>query len=454
MFPFIRAFHDTQLLLCALAAIVGIIVLIGKFNLNSILALTLAALGLGLVAGMNPAVIAKSFETGVGAVLGSVTGVIALGAMLGKMLAESGGADVVAERIARAFGVKRADWAILAAAIAIGIPVFFSVGFMLLLPIVFVISRKHNIPLMKLGIPLAAGLSAMHACVPPHPGPMVVIDQLHAHVGKTILYSLFIAIPMAMLAGPIYGSWILKRLRFDEPTAEAKTAAPEKSAPTAPPGFGLTVATMFLPIVLMLLAGWADVELKPESPLRRWCDFFGGPLVSMLIAVLFSFYTFGFARGMKSGEILKHTNDCLGPIAATLLVVGAGGGFNQVLKECGVAGAIVRFAEGAQLPLLVLGWLVAALIRVAVGSSTVAITTAVGIVAPMAIGRAGVNLELLTVAMGAGSLIFSHVNDGGFWIVKEFFGISVSQTFKTWSVGTTIASVTGLLLTLLLQAIM
>ncbi len=454
MFPFFRAFLDTQLLLCALAAIVAIVVLIGKFNLNAILALAMAALGLGLVAGMNPAVIAESFEAGVGKALGSVTGVIVLGAMLGKMLAESGGAEVVAARIVGWFGVKRADWAILVAAIAIGMPVFFSVGFMLLLPIVFVISRSNKIPLMKLGIPLAAGLSAMHACVPPHPGPMIVIKELHADIGKTILYSLIIAIPMAILGGPIYGQWILKRVRFDQPTAEANAVDEKKAAPVAPPGFGLTVVTMFLPIVLMLMKGLADVKLSPDSTLRGWCVFFGGPFISMLIAVLFSFYSFGFARGMKSSEILKHSNDCLGPVAATLLVVGAGGGFNQILKECGVAGAIVRFAEGAQLPPLVMGWLVASLIRVAVGSSTVAITTAVGIVGPMAMGHAGVNKELLVVALGAGSLIFSHVNDGGFWIVKEFFGISVSQTFKTWSVGTTIASVAGLLLTLLLQAVL
>ncbi len=443
--------HDTQLLCCALAAIVGIIVLIGRFNMNSILALAIAALGMGLVAGMNPAVIAKSFETGVGSVLGFVAGVIGLGAMLGKMLAESGGAEVVAGRIAKVFGPARADWAILCAALSIGAAVFFPVGFMLLLPIVFAISRTNNIPLMKLGIPLVAGLSAMHACVPPHPGPMIVIDQLKAHAGMTILYSLLVAIPMAIVAGPLFGHWILKRVRFDEPTAEATAQA--KESPSNPPGFEITLATIFLPIVLMLVAGWADVKLEKTSPLRQWCDFFGGPLVSMLIAVLVSFYTFGTARGMTRRDILKHSNDCLGPLAATLLVVGAGGGFNQVLKDCGVAASIVRFAESAKLPPLVLGWMVAALIRTAVGSSTVAITTALGIVGPLAIAQGGVKLELLTVAMGAGSLFFSHVNDGGFWIVKDFFGISVAQTFKTWSVATVLASVVGLVLTLILQAV-
>ena len=244
MFQFYRQFLDVQLLLYALAAIVAIVILIGYLNLNAILSLALAALGMGLAAGMNPAVIAKSFESGLGNILGSVVGVIGLGAMLGKMLAESGGAEVVSERIARVFGAKRVDWAILAAAIAIGIPTFFSVGFMLLLPIVFAMSRRNNIPLMRLGIPMVAGLSAMHACVPPHPGPMIALEKLHGNVGKTILFSLAAAVPAAMLAGPIYGRWILKRVHFDEPT-EPTPAETAKAAPRNPPGFAITLATIF-----------------------------------------------------------------------------------------------------------------------------------------------------------------------------------------------------------------
>ncbi len=441
---------DARMLLCAFAAIVAIVVLIGRFNLNAILALAVAALGMGLITGMPPGTIAGSFEKGVGNVLGTVSGVIALGAMLGKMLAESGGAEVVAGRISQAFGPRRADWAILAAAIAIGLPVFFSVGFMLLLPIVFAIARKNKIHVMALGIPLTAGLSAMHATVPPHPGPMAVLAKLQANVGVTILYSLLVAIPMAVIGGPLFAKWILKHVRFTE-TSSATDLGSDIKENENPPPFLLTLLTMFLPIFLMLAAGWADVTWAKEAAARQWCDFFGGPLVSMLIAVLFSFWSFGFARGMSGSAILKHSNDCLGPVAATLLVVGAGGGFNQVLTDCGVSASIVRIAEQVRLPLLVMAWLVTAIVRTAVGSSTVAITTAVGIIAPMAVGKPGVNLELLAVALGAGSLFFSHVNDGGFWIVKEFFGISVTQTFKTWSVGTCLASVAGLGLVLVLQ---
>ncbi|HLX59720.1 MAG TPA: gluconate:H+ symporter [Planctomycetota bacterium] len=449
--------RDAELLLFAFGAIVCIIVLIACFKLNSIIALALAAIGLGLIAGMNPVEIARSFEKGMGDVLATISMIIGLGAMIGQMLGQSGGADVIAERIARAFGKKYLSWAMLTAALVIGIPVWFSVGFMLLLPIVFAMARRNSVPYMTLGIPLYAALSTMHSCVPPaHPGPMAAISKLNADVGRTVLYSLIAGIPMAVLAGPVYGRWILKRVKFDDLPAIAAAPPGETKAPKSPPGFALAIGTILLPIVLVIAGTCIERIptgfLSAESPLRTILKFCGGPLVSMLIATLFSFYSFGYARGFSSGDILKFSNDCMSPIAATLLVVGAGGGFNQVLSDCHVKDAIVHYAEQAKLSPLILGWLVAAMIRIAVGSSTVAITTAVGIVAPLAVGQKGVNLELMVVALGAGSLIFSHVNDGGFWIVKEFFGLTVPQTFKTWSVGTVIGSVTGLLMALLMQA--
>ena len=251
MFPFIQHIVDAQLLFYAVAALVAIVVLIGRFNLNSILALAVAALGLGLAAGMPPSTVVKSFEDGLGKMLGGVSGVIGLGAMLGQMLAVSGGAEVVAGRIVRAFGPKRSDWAILLAAIATGIPVFFSVGFMLLLPIVVAISHKNKTHVLYLGLPLAAGLSAMHACVPPHPGPIAVMGVLKADMGKTIIYSLIVGIPIAILAGPLYGKWIFKRMNLCAPDAATSTT---ERAMSNPPGLGLTLLTMFLPILLIFLA--------------------------------------------------------------------------------------------------------------------------------------------------------------------------------------------------------
>jgi GntP family gluconate:H+ symporter len=452
-FAFLGLTEDARLLVCAGAAIAAIVILIACFKLNSILALLLASIFLGLSAGQNPVAIAQSFQTGVGAVLGGVAMVIGLGSMLGKLLSESGGAEVIAARIVGAFSARRSDWAVLAAALLIGIPVFFPVGMVLLVPVVVAMSRRSGVPLMQLGLPLIASLSTMHACVPPHPGPMVVIEKLHADTGKTILYALLAGIPMAVLAGPLYGRWLVRRMDLSAPNC------PQPAVPTArhggtvtPPGFALAVFTLFLPILLMLLAARADVALPKDTPLRQWCDFVGGPLLSMTLAVVFALYSFGFARGFTAVRLGAFTNESLNGVAAMLLVIAAGGGFNQVLNDGGVAKAIVHYAERAQLPPLVLGWLVAALIRVAAGSSTVAITTAVGIVAPLAAGRKDVNVELLAVAMGAGSLIASHLNDGGFWIVKEMFGLSVAETFKTWTVVTIIASVVGLAMTLLMQA--
>lgn len=482
--PAIQLMCDVQSLLNTVGAIVLIVVLIAHYKLNSTIALTLGALGLGWVSGMKLNTLATSFESGLGAILGQVSMVIGLGAILGKMLEVSGGADVIAERIAQTFGPKRANWAVLTAAIVIGIPVFFSVGFMLLLPIVIAMSRRNAVPFMKLGFPLIAALSSMHACVPPsHPGPMAAIGALNTelariqlpsvNIGRTVLLSLVAGIPMAMLSGLLYAKWVLKRVNITPHPPSAQESQPNEprsneprptneprpqgsgpaasSNPSRTPSFSISLFTILLPILLVLLANAADRLLPNDSTAKLWLSFFGGPTVAMLTAVLVSFYTFGVARGFNATEILKFSNDCMTPIAATLLVVGAGGGFNQILKDCRVSDAIVHFAMSAKLHPLLLGWLVAALIRLAVGSSTVAITTAVGIVAPLAVGHPGISVELLVVAMGAGSLMLSHVNDGGFWIVKEFFGLSVEQTFKTWSVGTIIGSFAGLLITLLLQ---
>ena len=465
MLDFLGLSPDAQLLLCAALALALLISLIAALKLNSTLALIVASLFLGLSAGMKLSDIAASFQIGAGNILGPVAMVIALGAMLGKMLEECGGAQIIAARVTRAFGISRAAWAVFVIAILIGIPTFFFVGMVLLLPVVFSIARDGKIPVMRLGVPLVAALSCMHAMVPPHPGPMIAIDKLHIDAGKTIIYALLIGIPSAIVAGPLYGWWLNRRDTFPEADAvaqahvaqrELKPAAAPGAAGTAisTPSFALALWTLFLPILLMLIAAVADFLLPLQSAARQWLDFFGGPLVSMLIAVLFSFYSFGIARGFKRDQILKFSSDCMGPLAAILLVVGAGGGFNQVLKDGGVGEAIKHYSARAALSPLLLGWLTAALIRIAAGSSTVAITAAVGIVAPMIAGRPDVNLELLVIGMGAGSLILSHLNDGGFWIVKEMFGLNVSQTVKCWTIPTTVASVLALLLALALQAVL
>lgn len=439
--------HETWLLLYTLLAVVGLIVLIARFKVNSFVALILASLFVGLCCGMELPKIATAFQAGVGNVLGLIAIVIGLGTILGKMLAESGGADMIASRLIEWLGPKRLHWAIMLIGFVIGIPVFFSVGLVLLIPLVFTTARQAKMPLLYLGIPLVAGLSVVHGLVPPHPGPMAAIGLLKADVGRTILYSLLIGLPVAIVAGPIFGRFVAAR--FPMPPAGAMVdQLTHATKRTRSAGFGMTILTILLPVVLMLLSSLADVVLAPGTALRQAANFVGSPLVALVVAVLFSFYSFGHACGFNSEQILKFSTDCLGPVAGVLLVVGAGGGFNGVLVASGVGQAIAGLVSSSPVSPMVLAWLAAALIRVATGSATVAITTAAGILAPAVTNIPGLNVELLVVAMGAGSLILSHVNDGGFWLVKEYLNLSVPQMLQTWTVMETLISILALLIIL------
>jgi gluconate:H+ symporter, GntP family len=442
---------NTSLLLGAFLAVIGLVVLIASFKFNAFIALIVASLFVGLCSRMKLAAVAASFQEGLGNVLGSIAMVIALGTVLGKMLAESGGAEVIARVLIRALGQSRLHWTMVIVAFLIGIPVFFSVGFVLLVPILFTITRETKTPLLYLGVPMLAGLACAHGFVPPHPGPMAAIAILKADVGKTIFYSLIIGFPTSLIVGPLLGKWIAGNVQ-PAPGSLADELA-QRSQRKSLPSFGLTLFTILLPIALMLLAALGDLMLSKEDRLRAWMDFIGHPLVAMLAAVLLAFYTFGTACGFDRRQILKFSETCLGPIAMVLLVVGAGGGFGRVLVASGVANAIAEMAGSVNLSPLLLGWLIAALIRVAQGSATVAITTAAGIVAPMATATSGINLELLVMALGAGSSILSHVNDGGFWIVNEYFGMTVPQTLRTWSLMVTLKSIVGLILVLLLDQV-
>jgi gluconate:H+ symporter, GntP family len=337
-------------------------------------------------------------------------------------------------------------------AFIVGIPVFFQVGLVLLIPLVFIMAQKTRMPFLQIGIPLVAGLSVMHGLVPPHPGPMVAIEVLKADIGKTILYSLLVGAPTAILAGPILGTILARRVSL-EASGELAAQFTQKAKDKNLPGFAITVFTILLPVLLMLLATVVDLALPKSSGFRQIIDFIGHPIVALLIAVLFSFYSLGSACGFNRQQILTFTNDCLAPIAGIILIIGAGGGLKEILVGSGVGAAIAEQASHWHLSPLIFAWLVAALIRIATGSATVAIATAAGIVAPIVAAAPGVNLELLVVAMGAGSLILSHVNDGGFWLVKEYFNMTVTQTLKTWTVMETIISIVALILTLLLNAI-
>jgi GntP family gluconate:H+ symporter len=443
---------ETFLLLDALVAIIGLIALITRFRIHPFIALTLAAGFLGLTSGMPVALVMKSYQDGFGGVLGFVGIVLALGTMLGKLMAESGGADQIARTLVNAFGQKRVHWAMMLAAFLVGIPLFFEIGFVLLIPLVFIVARRTGVPLVKVGIPLLAGLSVVHGLVPPHPGPLLAIGIFGADIGKTIFYGLIVGLPTAIIAGPIFGSLISKYVR-PEPSAELLGQLTSQDEQRELPGFGVTLVTVLLPVFLMLLKAFADIAFDDKALFRQWMDLIGHPITALLAALLLALYTFGTARGFSSKQVLKFVDASLAPTAAIVIIIGAGGGFKQMLVASGVGNAIGQMALQAQISPILLAWLVAGLIRIATGSATVATITGAGIVAPLATMVPGVNRELLVLATGAGSLILSHVNDAGFWLVKQYFNMTVAETFKTWTAMETIISVVGIVLIMALSTV-
>jgi gluconate:H+ symporter, GntP family len=451
-----EAVHGSMLLVIAVIAIALLILLITRYKVYPFLVLIMVSLLLGLAAGMPMATIVKSFETGNGNTLGHIAIVVGLGTMLGKMMAESGGAERVATTLIDWFGEKNIHWAMMVVAIIVGLPVFFEVGFVLLIPIAFNVAKRTNKSLLLVGLPMVAGLSVVHGLIPPHPAALLAVQAYHADIGRTIAYGLMVGVPTAIVAGPLFALLIHRHVKLPEnnPLAAQFVESHSEGAKRELPSFGVTLFTILLPVILMLIGSWADLVFAPKTVANDLLHFVGNSDVALLIAVLVSFWTFGARRGFNRDQIQKFCGECLAPIAGITLIVGAGGGFGRVLMDSGISKQIVETATSAHLSPLLLGWFVAALIRLATGSATVAMTTACGIVAPIAAaGGVAVKPELLVLATGAGSLIFSHVNDGGFWLIKEYFGMTVGQTFKTWSLCETIISLLGLGLTFALAAV-
>jgi GntP family gluconate:H+ symporter len=442
---------SASLLLIAALGVAVVVALITWVRMPAFLALAVGSLAVGLAAKMPLANIPRAFQAGVGDTLGFVAMVIGLGTVIGKLLAESGGAAVVAAAIVRAMGERRLDWAMMLSGFVIGLPVFFQVGLVLLAPVMFTVAESTGTPLLRLGLPLVAGLSTAHGLVPPHPGPVAALVQLHADPGRTLLYSLIVGFPTAIVSGPLFARFATTRVSSQPGTIAAQLAGHSVSGRA--PALGITLATILMPVVLMLAAALAQM-LPASSTVRAAIEFAGTPLMAMLLSTLLALLTFGTACGFDRRRILQFAEEALPPIAGVLLVVGAGGGFARVLDLAGVDTAIADAMGGKAISPLVLGWLIASLLRIAVGSATVSVVTAAGIMAPIAAAMPGVNRELLVVAIGAGSLIAGHVNDGGFWLVKEYLNTSVAQTLATWTVLETVISVCGLIGTLLLATIL
>ena len=484
--------HDTQVLIVAAIGIAIVVLLIVVVKLHAFLALTISALFVGLASGIALDKVTASFEAGVGGVLGYVGILIGLGAMLGKLLADSGGADRVVDTLLRGKPATL-PWKMALIAGIIGIPMFFEIGLVLLIPVVMLAVHRAKGPAMKLGIPALAGLSVLHGFVPPHPGPLAAIGILGANVGVTLALGLLVAIPTVIIAGPLFaplaarwvpigaagaalavtgtkadaagsgsgsgtgsGSGSGSSSQKSAPDTAAVTTASRAQDPdaTRTPSFGITLLTLLSPLVLMLIKAAADIWIEPETGIRPFLDFIGDPVFALLFAVLLAMITFGTRVGFNAATLSTKIGQSLLPIVGVLFIVGAGGGFKQVLVDGGTGDAIAKIAVAANLSVLVLGWIVAVLIRLATGSATVATVTAAGIVVPLASDLSATHLALLVLAIGAGSLFFSHVNDAGFWLVKEYFGLTVGQTIRTWSVMETIISVVGFGFVFLLSLIL
>ena len=453
---------NTQLLLAALAGIAAVVLLISWAKFHPFLALIIGAAVMGGVAGVQPADIVTSFTKGLGSTTGSVGLLIALGAMIGKLLQDSGGSETIVDRLIGGVSPRRLPWMMALIAFILGIPLFFEVGVVLLVPVVILVARKLDLSLMKVGIPALAGLSILHGFVPPHPGPLLAIDIVKADLSTVLLYGLVISVPTLIVSGPLLARFVDQWVPVHASGAPGGSDAgptqtqtqtqthsrPQTSASEAPrltkrPGFVPAVLSITLPVILMLLRAIGELTLDEENGVRKFLEFLGTPAVALLLGVLVSMFFLGFRTGMNRSQVEKSVGSALPGIAGILLIVAAGGGFKQMLVDAGVGAVIGDLAKGSGLSPLILGWLIAVGIRLATGSATVATITAAGIVSPLAAG----------LDVGAGSLFFSHVNDAGFWLVKEYFGLTIGQTIKSWSVMETVISVAGLIFVLLFSLV-
>ncbi|WHY91493.1 gluconate:H+ symporter [Neobacillus cucumis] len=437
---------NLYLLGITVVAIIIVIVGVSWWKWHAFISLTVASLFLAVFSGLPMDKIVSGYETGVGAVLGHLVGILALGTILGKMMSDSGAGMQVADFFIRKFGVKKLPWAMLLSGFIIGIPVFFEVGLVILLPLVISIRKSTKQNILLIGIPVLAGLSIVHGLVPPHPGAMTAIGIYNANMGHVLLYSLIIAFPTALIAGPIFAKWVHKRV---VPVGEPELIRVETKSNQLP-GTGISFFIILLPVLLMVLTVVAPY-LSLSGFIERFLVFIGSPVIALLISCFAAYFFLGYRQGMDKNLLKKLTDECLLPLSSIIIIIGAGGGFKQILIDSGVGDAIAKMAEQASLSPIVLAFLVAGLIRIATGSATVALTTAAGIVSPVVAHMSGVNLELLVIATGAGSLMFSHVNDAGFWLVKEYLGLTVKETFKTWTVMETILSFVAFGLTLILD---
>lgn len=417
-----------------------LLVLVVVFKLSAFFSLIITSLAVGVALGMPVAEVMQAIEKGMGSTLGSLAMILGFGAMLGKLIADGGGVHRMSTSLIQAFGTKNVQWAVVLIGFAVGIPMFYNVGFVILVPFVFAIAARTGLPLIYVGLPMLASLSVTHGYLPPHPGPTAIGTLFNADMGLTLIYGIIVAIPAIVLGGVVF-SWTLKGIRPNPPAQflEVDTPADEDV-----PGFWVSLFTGLLPVLLIAIASVLLLVLPADGWITDVVSFVGNPIIALFVSVLFAMFTMGIARGKTMKDIMDSLEESLRGIAMILFIIGAAGAFKEVLVASGVGDHIAAWAGGLNLSPLFLVWAIAAIIRVALGSATVAGLMAAGIALPL-IASTDVSPELMVLATGAGSLMFSHVNDTGFWMFKEYFGLSIKDTILSWSMMESIVSVVGLL---------
>jgi Gnt-I system high-affinity gluconate transporter len=417
-------------------------------KVSPFISLLVVAILAGLFLGMKPGALLVSIEKGVGSTLGGLALIICLGAFLGKILEVTGAAEQITSTLIRAFGLRNIQWAVLLTGFLIGIPLYYNAGFVILVPLVVTLTRKTGLPLLYIVIPMAASLSTTHCFLPPHPGPVVLVKAFNANMGKVLLYGIVLAIPAVIVAGPLLGK-LLKNLTTPAQDT-ALTAATIQHKVLPPVAASLLFALM--PVCLIALAVVAGHLLQPGSILQTILLFIGDSVIALLITVLLAMYFLGREAGINIAQMMKLLGESIAGIAMILLIITAGGVFKQVLVDSGTGSYIATFSSKWDMPPLLFAWVITAFLRVMIGSATVAGITAAGVVAPL-VATGNASPELMVLAVGAGSVFGSHINDSGFWMFKEFFQLSLPQTLRSWTVMETVISIIGLGGVLVLDAI-
>ncbi|MBT8384829.1 MAG: gluconate:H+ symporter [Bacteroidia bacterium] len=433
-------------LLIVISGILLLFVLIAVLKLNAFISFVIVCLLVGIFQGMELESIVQSVQTGIGSTLGFLVMILGFGAMLGKLVAESGAAQRITSKLVAKFGLKYIQWALVLAGFIVGIPMFYTVGFVILIPLVFTVAASTGLPLIYVGLPMLASLSVTHGFLPPHPAPTAIADMFKADIGKTLLYGILIAIPAIVVAGPLF-SRTIKNIKAT-PLKEFYNPVILKDEEM--PGMAISVFSALLPVILIVLSTLLVNFMPQDFLLKEVIIFIGNPIIAMLISVLVAIYTLGIARGKKMNDIMGPLANSISSITMVLLIIAGAGGLKQILIDSGVSDYIGELLRNSSISPLILAWLIATIIRVCVGSATVAGLTAAGIVLPLT-ASTGVNAELMVLSIGAGSLMLSHVNDGGFWLFKEYFNLSVKETLSTWTVMETTVGIMGLLGVLILN---